>query len=186
MDAAKLRNGTKILMDSQPYNVLSYTLRPQSRGAAKMITKLRNLLTGAVIEKTFASTETMHEADISRSRAQYLYNDGSNYVFMDNDTYEQFEFTGEKLGKEITNFMKDDMEVLIMKFNDNPINVELPPTVILEVVHTEPGVRGDTATGGTKPAELETGVMVTVPLFINIGEKLVINTQTGDYKERAK
>ena len=185
MDAGKLRTGFKILLDNDPFVVLNYTLRPQSRGSAKMITKLRNLLTGAVIEKTFGSSDTVYEADISQNKAQYLYNDGTNYVFMDNETYEQFEFSPEQLGDQVK-FLQDNMDVSIMKFNGNPINAELPPTVTLEVTETEPGVKGDTATGGTKPATVETGAVVSVPLFVNAGDRLVINTTTGEYKERAK
>lgn len=185
MDANKLRTGHKILLDKDPYLVVSYLLRPQSRGSAKMITKLKNLLSGSTIEKTFMSGENLDEADISQNRAQYLYNSGDDYFFMDNETYEQFEFSKDKLGDTV-NYLKDNMEVSIMKFNGVPINVELPPTIVLEVAQTDPGVRGDTATGGNKPAILETGVRVSVPLFINPGDNLVINTVTGEYKERAK
>jgi len=184
MDAGKLRTGNKILLEKQPFVVLNYTLRPQSRGSAKMITKLKNLITGATIEKTFPSGENLPEADIVIARAQYLYNDGSNYIFMDNETFEQFEFSQEKLDN-TTNYLKDGMDVSIMKFNGNPINVELPPTITLQVVETDPGVKGDTATGGNKPAKLETGVTVNVPLFINVGDNIVLNTITGEYKERA-
>jgi len=185
MEAGKLRNGNKVLMEGQPYIVVQYMLRPQSRGAAKMITKMKNLITGAVIEKTFPSSENLEEADVSLSRSQYLYSDGDNFIFMDNETFEQFEFLKDKLG-DLVNFLKDGMDVSIMKFNGNPINVELPPTITLEVTATEPGVRGDTATGGTKPATLETGFVLSVPLFINQGDKIVVNTVTGEYRERAK
>ena len=185
MDANKLRSGNTILLNNEPFIVVKYTLRPQSRGSAKMITKLKNLLTGAIIEKTFQSEESLDEADISKSRAQFLYNDGDNYVFMDNESFEQFEFTSKQLG-DMADLLKDDLEVSIMKFSENPINVELPPTVNLEVIQTDPGVRGDTASGGSKPATLETGLVVQVPLFIKEGEVLVINTESREYKERAK
>lgn len=185
MEASKLRTGVAILLEGQPYQVVTYMLRPNSRGAAKMVTKLKNLLTGSTVEKTFGSGDVLDDADIAKARAQYLYNDGTNYIFMDNDTYEQFEFSSEKIGDD-KDFLVDNMEVNVMKFNDNPINIELPPTITLEIVQTDPGVRGDTATGGTKPATLETGVVVAVPLFVNQGEKIVVNTLTREYKERAK
>jgi len=185
MEAGKLRTGHKVLIEDQPYLVVTYMLRPSSRGAAKMVTKLKNLLTGAAIEKTFPSSETLQEADISISRSQYLYNDGSNYMFMDNESFEQFEFPKEKLG-DLVNYLKDGMDASIMKFNGNPINVEIAPTIKLKVTETTPGVKGDTATGGSKPATLETGITVSVPLFINEGDILVINTISGEYKERAK
>lgn len=185
MEASKLRAGVAILLEGQPYQVVTYMLRPNSRGAAKMVTKLKNLLTGSTVEKTFGSGDVLDDADIAKARAQYLYNDGTHYIFMDNDTYEQFEFSSEKIGDD-KDFLVDNMEVNVMKFNDNPINIELPPTITLEIVQTDPGVRGDTATGGTKPATLETGVVVAVPLFVNQGEKIVVNTLTREYKERAK
>lgn len=185
MEASKLRAGTTILLDSEPYQVVTYLLRPNSRGAAKMVTKLKNLLTGSTVEKTFGSGDVLDDADISKARAQYLYKDGENYIFMDNDTYEQFEFSTEKIGDD-KDFLIDNMEVNVMKFNENPINIELPATVILEVTETYPGVKGDTATGGTKPATLETGVVISVPLFVNQGEKIVVNTMTREYRERAK
>lgn len=184
MDANKLRTGHKVLIDDQPYIVVDYSFRQQPRLASKMITKLRNLLTGGVIEKTFTGGDNVPDADVTTSRAQYLYQDGENYVFMDNETYEQFEFSKSKLG-EIVDFLKDDMEVSIMKFNDQPINVDLPITVDLEVIETEPGVKGDTATGGSKSAKLETGVVITVPLFINIGDIITVNTAAREYKGRA-
>jgi elongation factor P len=185
MDSNKLRAGHKILIDNQPYIVVQYILRQQPRLAAKVITKLKNLLTGTTMEKTFTSGDNIEEADITTIKAQYLYNDGETYYFMDNTSFEQFEFSGEKLGHS-TNFLIDNMEVSIMKFNDMPINVELPPTITVTITHAEPGVKGDTATGGTKPATIETGVTVLVPLFINTGDKIVINTESGEYRERAK
>ena len=185
MDANKLRTGHKILLQNDPHIVLQYTLRPQSRGSAKMITKLKNLLTGSTIEKTFQSGENLEEADITQNRAQYLYSDGENHIFMDNESYEQFEFPEEKLS-DLSQYLLEGMELSIMKFNDTPINVELPPTITVKVTSTEPGVRGDTATGGSKPATLETGMILQVPLFVDIGDKIVVNTLTGEYKERVK
>jgi len=186
MDANKLRVGYKILIDNQPYIVVSALQRKQARSGSKMISKIKNLITGGTMERTFNGTDNVIEADITNSSATYLYNAGDSYHFMENDTFEQFEFSKEQLGDDI-DFLIEDIVVQIMKFNGSPINVELPPTVILKVVETPPGVKGDTASGGgTKPATLDSGVVVTVPLFINIDDEIVINTTTREYKERAK
>ncbi len=185
MEAWKLRTGFKVLLENEPFIVVKYMLRPNSRWSAKMVTKMKNLITGSTIEKTFQSSDNMIEADITTCRAQFLYATGEDYFFMDNDTYEQFDFDTKKLWN-MVNFLKDDMEVSIMKFNWTPINIELPPTVIMEVIETEPGVRWDTATWGSKPAKVETGAIITVPLFMNVWDKIVVNTMTKEYKERAK
>ena len=185
MDANKLRNGHNIMLKDQPYSVVQYTLRPQSRGSAKMITKLKNLISGVIIEKTFTSGENLTEADISRTRAQYLYADGENCIFMDNETFEQFEFSLEKIG-DLKKFLTDGMDISVMRFNEEAIHIELPPTVSLKVTETEPGVKGDTVSGASKPATLETGLVLQVPLFIQIDDILVINTLSGEYKERVK
>jgi elongation factor P len=185
MDASKLRPGHKVLIDGDPYIVSTYQLRQQPRLATKVITKLKNLINGSVIERTFTGGDNVEEADITSKPAKYLYNDGESYHFMDNESFEQFEFNKDKLG-DTTEFLKEDTDVYIMRFNDDPVNVDLPPTLVLEVTQTEPGVKGDTATGGSKPATLETGVTVQVPLFIEIGDKIVVNTATKEYRERAK
>lgn len=185
MDTNKLRPGHKVIIDGDPYVVLTFQLRQQPRLATKIITKLRNLLTGGVIERTFTGGDNIPDADITMTDAKYLYSDGESFYFMDNETFEQFEFSKEKIG-DYADFLKEDTDVYIMRFNGEPINVDLPPTMALEVTATEPGVKGDTATGGTKPATLETGVTVNVPLFIEIGEMIIVNTQTREYKERAK
>jgi elongation factor P len=183
MDANKLRFGHKVLIDGQPYIVLMATLRQQPRLASKMITKMKNLLTGSIIERTFTGGDKIDEADITTTPAKYLYNDGSSFYFMDNETFEQFEFTADKIG-DSKDFLIEDTDVYVMRFNGNPVDIDLPPTVTMEVVETEPGVRGDTAQGGSKPAKLATGLMVNVPLFINEGDKIVINTETREYRER--
>lgn len=185
MDANKLRPGHKVMIENDPYVVVSFSLRQQPRLATKIITKLKNLITGNVIERTFTGGDSVSEADIAVAESQYLYSDSQYYHFMDSTTFEQFEFDKEKVG-DAADFLKEGEVAYIMRFNDIPINIDLPPTVILEVAETEPGVRGDTATGGTKPAKLETGVTVNVPLFINIGDKIVISTASREYKERVK
>ena len=127
----------------------------------------------------------MEEADVSSTAAKYLYADGETHHFMDNETFEQFEFTAEKLGDTV-DFLKEDTDVYIMRFNDEPINVDLPATLILTVAEADPGVKGDTAQGGSKSATLETGITIQVPLFIEPGDKVVVNTATKEYKERVK
>lgn len=185
MDSNQLRTGHKILMDGIPYEVLNYALRQQPRLATKINVELRNMLSGAKSEKTFTSGENCTLTETETRQAQFLYSTGDEYSFMDNESFEQFEFNEKILGKK-TRFLMEDMKVNIVYWNGQALDVILPATVTLTVTETPPGVRGDTATGGLKPATLETGLVVKVPLFINEGEKLVINTESGEYKERAK
>lgn len=185
MDASKLRPGNKILVDDQPYIVLTFQLRQQPRLATKIITKLKNLLTGGVIERTYTGGDSVSEADITTTGAKYLYNDGANFYFMDNESFEQFEFSAAKIG-DTADFLVEDTDVYVMRFNDEPVNVDLPATLVLTIKETEPGVKGDTATGGSKTATLETGAVIQVPLFIEPGDRVVVNTATREYKERAK
>lgn len=185
MEASKLRNWSKIMLDWQPWSVVTYMLRPQSRWSAKMIAKFKNLLTWATVEKTFMSWENLEEADIENGRAQYLYKAADNYMFMDNDTFEQFEFTTDQLWEQ-TNYLIDWMEVNMVKWNWNAINIELPSVVTLKVAETEPWLKWNTADWWGKPATLETWAVVQVPFFINAWDSIVINTLTWEYKERAK
>ena len=185
MEAAKLRTGHKVLVEDFPYIVVEYQLKKVARGGAKVETKLKNLVTGGSINRTFDSGYKLEEADIQNVASKYLHSDGTNYMFMENESFEQHEFPGDKLGDTV-DFLREDLDVFLMLWNGNPINVDLPPTMVMEVAQTDPGVKGDTATGGTKPATMETGVVITVPLFITTGEKIVVNTATKEYKERAK
>ena len=185
MEASKIRANHKIILNWEPYVVVKYNLRQQPRLAAKMITKLKNLLTWTTIEKTFTSWEDIEEADIELWKAQYLYNSWTDYVFMDNETFEQFEFSEEKLWDQ-AKFLKDWMEVWIMKWNWNAINIELPPSIEVEIIEAEPWVKWDSATWATKKAKIETWAEITVPLFIESWEKVIVNTQTWEYISRAK
>ncbi|MBU2523645.1 elongation factor P [Patescibacteria group bacterium] len=182
---AALKVGTAIQIDGEPYVVLTFMHSKQARGGGVAKTTIKNLITGAVIPKTFQGSEKIEPAEVGFKKAQYLYNDDNEYHFMFGDTFEQFSFTKEELGDDIY-YLLDGTDVSIQVYDDKPINVQVPPKVELKVVETEPGVRGDTASGGSKPAKLETGKTVQVPLFINIGDTLRINTQTGEYVERAK
>lgn len=185
MEAWKLRIWAKILLNWEPYNIVKYMLRPSSRWAAKMVTKMKNLLTGATIEKTFPSSEKLDEADIERWKAQYLFNSGNSYTFMDTETYDQFEFEWEKIWDQ-TKFLKDDMDVSILKWNGNVINIELPQNVEYKIIEAEPWVKWDTASSANKKAKIETWAEIMVPLFIESWEMVVVNTETWEYKERVK
>ncbi|HEV8193287.1 MAG TPA: elongation factor P, partial [Ktedonobacterales bacterium] len=153
------------------------------RGGAIVRTKLRNIRSGSLTERTFDAGERFPRAFLERRPVQYSYNDGDTYYFMDNESYETVALTGEQLG-DAKRYLLDGMQLEIVSYNDEPLSVELPGTVDLEVTYTEPGFKGDTATGGTKPATLETGLVVQVPLFVTTGEKIRVKTDTGTYVER--
>jgi elongation factor P len=154
------------------------------KGAAFVRTKLKNVITGGVVERTFSPTDKFENAYIERKDMQYLYNDGDLYYFMDNETFEQLPIGADKLGDNFK-FVKENMMCKINSYKGNVFNIDPPMFVELEVTETEPGVRGDTATGTNKPATLETGATLKVPLFINIGDVIRIDTRTGEYLERA-
>jgi len=154
------------------------------KGAAFVRAKLKNARTGAVVEKTFNAGEKVPKAHVDRREMQYLYASDDQYNFMDNETFEQIALTAAQLG-DATKFLKENMSIGIMFFQGSIIGVDIPNSVELTVIETDPGIRGDTATGGTKPAKVETGYIVKVPLFINIGDVLRIDTRSGDYLERA-
>lgn len=178
------RPGVTIEYNGDPCQVLEFQHVKPGKGAAFVRTKLKNLKTGATTELTFRGGEKLPRATIERSMKQYLYFDGDNYVFMDNNTYEQISLSKEQLnGGE--RFLKENMECQIAMYNGEVLGVELPNAVELEVVETEPGIKGDTQSGGSKPATLETGVVVNVPFFVNTGDVLRIDTRTGAYIERA-
>ncbi|KHD85976.1 elongation factor P [Heyndrickxia ginsengihumi] len=178
------RTGLTIEVDGGIWRVLDFQHVKPGKGAAFVRSKLRNLRTGAVQEKTFRAGEKVEKAQIDNRRMQYLYANGDQHVFMDNETYEQIELSAASIEYELK-FLKENMEVHIMMFQGETLGVELPNTVELEVTETEPGVKGDTATNATKPATLETGLIVQVPFFVNEGDRLIINTTDGSYVSRA-
>lgn len=185
--ANELKRKMLISVDNQPYTVVEvFFASPTARGAATMVrTKLRHLLTGAVQEKSFKSSEKFEEPDVELSPASFLYADADGYHFMDETTYEQFMFTEENIGDD-RGYLKDGVSAQVLKYNGAPVSLQLPQFVELRVTSTEPGVRGDTAAGGaTKQATLETGLNVRVPLFIKEGETVRVNTQTGEVAGRA-
>jgi len=171
-------------MDSEPYEVVSYAQKVMGRGGSIINIKAKNLKTGANIPKTFSDNDKFEPADITTNNYDYLYNDGENYYFMSQDTYEQVSLEKATLaGTEL--FLVDGDKVSLQEFNGAPINVNLEPTTILEVTETPPGEKWDTATGGKKPATLSTWLVIQVPLFINIWDKLIIDTRTKEYRSRA-
>ena len=174
----EFKTGLTVTIDNDPWQVVEFQHVKPGKGAAFVRAKMRNLATGAVVERTFNAGERLPNANIDRRAMQYLYQEGEMYVFMDNETYEQLELTKEQLGNGI-NFLKENMDVKVTSFEGRILGVELPTTVELVVVETEPGIRGDTATGGNKPATMDTGYVVKVPLFINEGDHLLIDTRSG-------
>ncbi|HKR01510.1 MAG TPA: elongation factor P [Pyrinomonadaceae bacterium] len=185
--ANELKRKLLITVDGQPYVVMEvFFASPTARGAATMVrTKLRQLLTGAVMEKSFRSSEKFEEPDVEMVPASFLYGDTQGLHFMDEKSYEQFSFAEEEVGSD-RGYLKEGMSLQVLKYNGAPISLELPQYVELAVVSAEPGMRGDTAAGGaTKQATLETGLNVRVPLFIKEGEVVRVNTQTGEVAGRA-
>ncbi|PWM27017.1 MAG: elongation factor P [Oscillospiraceae bacterium] len=182
--AGDFKNGVTFEMDGNVLQVLEFQHVKPGKGAAFVRTKLRNVITGAVVEKTFNPTDKFENAYVERKDMQYLYSDGDLYYFMDMETYEQLPIGADKLSDNFK-FVKENMMCKIISYKGNVFGVEPPMFVELEVTDTEPGFKGDTATGASKPATLETGAQIKVPLFINIGDMLRIDTRTGEYLERA-
>ncbi|WP_019242527.1 MULTISPECIES: elongation factor P [Bacillus] len=177
------KTGLTIEVDNGIWQVIDFQHVKPGKGAAFVRSKLRNLRTGAIQEKTFRAGEKVAKAHIENRKMQYLYASGDQHVFMDNETYDQIELSSAQIERELK-FLKENMEVYIMTYQTETIGVELPNSVTLEVIETEPGIKGDTASGGTKPATVETGLIVQVPFFVNQGDKLVINTTDGSYVSR--
>mgnify|MGYP003491224297 FL=1 len=180
----EFKTNVTVTIDGDPWQVVEFQHVKPGKGAAFVRAKMRNMSTGAVVERTFNAGERMPKARIERRAMQYLYESDGMYVFMDNETYEQTELSKETLGSAL-NFLQENMDVKIMTYENRVLGVDLPNTVNLTVVETEPGIKGDTATGGSKNATMNTGYVVKVPLFINEGDVLAIDTRTGDYISRA-
>lgn len=180
-----LKTGTAFEFENQPYTVVYSEHSKLGRGGAIMRTKIKNLLTGAIIDRTFKGNESFGEVDLERKKAQYLYQENDIYYFMDATSFEQFEIEGAKIGIG-KNYLKEGLNVDVVYYKDEPINVELPIKLPLEITYTEPGFKGDTVSSTTKPATLETGAEINVPLFIKIGDKVIVDTRTGKYVERTK
>ena len=178
------RTGATIELDGSAYQVVEFQHVKPGKGAAFVRAKLKNVQTGSTVEKTFRGGEKVPKAHLDRREMQDLYNDGEGYVFMDNENYEQTTLSADQIGDGVK-WLLENMNIAVLLFKENIIGVDLPNFVELKVVDTEPGVKGDTATGATKKATLETGAVVHVPLFVNTGDMLRIDTRTGEYMERA-
>ncbi|MBC8535695.1 elongation factor P [Feifania hominis] len=184
ISAGEFRNGVTFEMDGNVFQIVEFQHVKPGKGAAFVRTKVKNAITGAVLDKTFNPTEKFPTAFIERKEMQYLYNDGSLYYFMDLETYEQLPINESVLSDNFK-FVKENEMCKILSYKGNVFGVEPPNFVELVITETEPGFKGDTATGASKPATLETGAVVKVPLFIDEGEKIRIDTRTGEYMERA-
>ncbi|MCK0472565.1 elongation factor P [Halalkalibacter sp. APA_J-10(15)] len=178
------KTGLTIEVDGGIWQVMEFQHVKPGKGAAFVRSKLRNLRTGSVQEKTFRAGEKVSKAHIENRRMQYLYANGDMHAFMDNETYDQIELATAQIEHELQ-FLKENMEVQIISYEGETLGVEVPNTVELEVTETEPGIKGDTASGGTKPATVETGLTVQVPFFVNQGDVLIIDTRSSAYVSRA-
>ena len=182
---SEFRNGLKVEINGIPYQITYFQHVKPGKGGAFVRTKLKSLLDGRVLERTFKSGDKLDAPDLEEMRMQYLYSDGESFHFMNSDTYEQYPVPVEAVG-DTAGLLKENAEVSILFFNGKAINIQLPTTVELEVTQCEPGVKGDTATNVTKPVTLETGASINVPLFVKEGDILKIDTRSGEYVERVK
>jgi elongation factor P len=184
IDTGDLRKGLTIELDGNLYSIVDWEHNKTGRGGAVVRLKLRDVRAGHIFERTWPAGSKFQRARVERQPAQYLYADGDILYFMNKETFDQIPMNRDKVG-EMTNYLKENEDCQLLTYGEEAISVELPAAVILTVAETEPGLRGDTAQGGTKPAKLETGLVVNVPLFVNTGDKLKIDTRSGAYLERA-
>jgi len=182
-ETSDFRNGLKIEYDNQPFVIVEFQHVKPGKGAAFTRTRIKNLITGRVLQPTFKSGEKVGKPDVEEKTMQFLYVEGTDLTLMDTTTYDQVAIPKEQIG-EPGQFLKENMEVQVLFWNGKPINVDLPLHVNLKITETEPGVRGDTATNATKAATTETGARINVPLFINEGDVIRVDTRTGEYVER--
>ena len=182
VSTAEFKRGLKIQFDGEPYSIVDFQHVKPGKGGAFVRTKLKHMKLGRVIDNTFRAGEKVELVDFDEKRMQYLYKD-DRYHFMDLDTYDQISLAPEEVG-EAREFLKENTEVEILFIDGNPVSVELPNFIELQIVKTDPGIRGDTATGGSKPATLETGAVIQVPLFLNEGDVVKVDTRSGEYLGR--
>ncbi len=180
----EIKTGRNIVLDGTPYSVLYHEHSKTGRAGSVLRTRIKNLVTGAVLEKTFQGADQVEEADVTKSKAQYLYKEGENYSFMDNESYEQFSLSGAVLGNAI-NYLVEGTEIVVLNFNSTPINIEIPVKMKLRVVEAPPGIKGNTVSTGGKVVTLETGMKISTPLFVNEGDEIIVNTEKGEYVSRA-
>jgi elongation factor P len=177
---ADIKNGVVLNMDGQLWTVIDFQHVKPGKGGAFVRTKVKNVMSGKVVDRTFNAGAKIETEVVDRADYQYLYADGENYVFMDVDNYDQITVTAQQVGDAV-NFMLENQNVTIALHNGNPLYVELPASVVLEITYTEPGLQGDRSTGGTKPATVETGYQIQVPLFVEQGTKVKVDTRDGSY-----
>ena len=182
---AEFRKGLRIELEGKPYLMVDFQHVKPGKGGAFVRTKLKNMINGRVVDQTFRSGEKVGRPDLEEKEMQYLYRDGEHFVFMDNATYDQVFLTKEQVGEQ-SQFLQESITIKILYYNKEPIGLELPTFVELAVAAAEPGFKGDTASGGSKPATLETGTVIQVPLFVSEGDKIRVDTRTGTYIERVK
>ncbi|MCE9577377.1 MAG: elongation factor P [Deltaproteobacteria bacterium] len=182
-DTSDIRKGLKVLMDGNPFTIVEFQFVKPGKGAAFTRTKFKNLLTGAVVERNIRSGEKLEPANVEERSMQFLYKEGEDLVFMDESSFEQVSVRAEMVG-ENADLMKDNLPCQVLFFNDRPVDVSLPTFVLLEITASEPGVRGDTSGNVTKPATVETGATIHVPIFLKIGDLIKIDTRTHSYVER--
>ncbi|BAH75889.1 elongation factor P [Solidesulfovibrio magneticus] len=180
LSTTDFRRGLKIEMDGVPYEIVDFLHVKPGKGGAFIRTKLKNMINGRVVENTFRSGEKMVKPDLESKDMQYLYRESEDFVFMDMESYEQMHAGAAQLGEK-GGYLKDGMELKMLLYKGQPLDIDLPASVVLQVAETEPGVKGDTVSGATKPAQLETGITVNVPLFVNIGDRIKVDTRSGDY-----
>jgi len=183
MDTSDIRKGLKMMVDDQPYVVIDFQFVKPGKGQAFTRVKIKNLASGAVLERTYKSGEKIEQADVEERQLQYIYPEGTDFVFMDASTGEQLTVPGEKIGDD-ARWLSDGMNLDVTLFKGQPIGISMPAHVVLQIVTSEPGIKGDTASGATKPATLSTGAVVNVPLFVQAGEWVKIDTSDGRYLER--
>ncbi|MDY6988236.1 MAG: elongation factor P [Thermodesulfobacteriota bacterium] len=184
-DTSDFRKGLKIEIDGKPFEVVEFLHVKPGKGGAFVRTKLRNMLAGRVVDQTFRAGEKVGKPDLEEKQMQYLYKDNKSYCLMDNQTYDQVFLTEEQMGDSRL-FLPENTPVNVMFYNEEPIGLDLPLFVELAITETEPGVKGDTASKVTKPATLETGAVIAVPIFLNLGDRVKVDTRTRSYVERAK
>jgi len=181
---AEFKNGLTLELDGEVFQIVEFQHVKPGKGGAFVRTRLRNLRVGTTIEKTFRAGERVEIARILRRPLQFLYHTGDDFVFMDNESFDQITLTAEQIGPQVK-FLKDNLEVQVVTHEERVLGVDLPDTIEAKVVSTDPGLKGDTASGGSKPATIETGAVVTVPLFINEGDLIRVDTRSEKYIERA-
>lgn len=185
LNITDLKKGTLFVLDKEPYKVVEYNQKVMGRGGSIVNVRIKSLINGKVLERTFKGNEQLESADISVQQVQYLYNDGQTFYFMNQATFEQFEVPADLIG-DGAGYIKDGDKVQLQFFQDRPISVDLPKNVPLKVEYTETAVKGDTSTSITKDATLETGIVIKVPAFIKTGDIISVDTASGAYRERVK